>query len=85
MKPVDFKGKNVTFAKNQDDYLPLPAYVGRDTNGNTCVVSCWEMSDVELQEVMKTKRVFVIILTYGKPLQPQNLEAYSPMTFPDEN
>jgi hypothetical protein len=34
------------------------------------VITCWEMSDEELAEVIKTKRVYLSQLTFGKALQP---------------
>jgi len=85
MKPIEFKGQNVVFAKNQPEFENLPAYCGPDVEGKTVAVTCWEMTDQELQEVVKTKKVFVITVTYGGPIQPQSLEAYNPMIFPEEN
>lgn len=32
------------------------------TNGN-CSVSCWELSDEEIEEIVRTRRVFISILS----------------------
>jgi len=36
MKLIKFKGQNCTFAENQPEYIPLPAY--RDNEG--IIISC---------------------------------------------
>ena len=38
MKPIEFKGQNVVFAKDQDGYQPLPACIKKDNYGT--VVTC---------------------------------------------
>ena len=40
MKPIKFKGYNIIYAKDQLDYVPLPAY--RTKEG--IVTSCWYFS-----------------------------------------
>jgi hypothetical protein len=66
MKPTDFPGHNVVFAKDQPEYLPLPAH--RTSDGE--VTSCWELTEEELQEVMRTRRIYVTQHTFNRPLQP---------------
>ncbi len=66
MKPVEFKGQNVVFAKDQPEYLPLPAL--RLPDGE--VITCWEFSEEELQEVIRTKRIYFSQLTFNTHLQP---------------
>ena len=73
MKPVDFPESNVVFAKDQPEYLPLPAY----TSGGR-VVSCWHLSWRERFKLLFTGRVWLLVLTFGSPLQPQRVEADSP-------
>lgn len=67
MKPIEFPGFNTTFAKDQPEYQPLPAYVG--PNGE--VVSCWELTMRERIQVLETGRLYLTQLTFGQPLQPQ--------------
>lgn len=66
MKPVEFKGQNVVFGQDQPEYQPLPAL--RMPDGE--VITCWEMTDEQLQEVIRTKRVYLKQTTFNGPLQP---------------
>tara|TARA_R110002020_G_scaffold475112_1_gene708608 strand:+ start:4485 stop:4745 length:261 start_codon:yes stop_codon:yes gene_type:complete len=66
MKPVSFKGQNVVFAKDQPEYQPLPALKMPDGE----VITCWELSDQEIEDVTKTKRIYLQQLTFNQPLQP---------------
>lgn len=75
MKPIEFDGCNVTFAKDQPEYLPLPAH--RKEDGE--VVSCWELTDEEIQEVIKTKKIYLSLLTFNKRIQPQRLSVENPV------
>lgn len=79
MKPVRFDESNTVIGEDQPEYMPLPALIkpysvgyGDDIavypKGN--VVSCWELSDEELQAIIKTRRVYLSVLTFGKPVQP---------------
>lgn len=75
MKPVEFDGWNAEIAKDQKEYLTLPAHIAKDGE----VVSCWELSDEEIEEIKKTKRIYLGISTFNKPLQPQRLSVYNPV------
>jgi len=69
MKPINFKGKNVTFAENQPEYLPLPAH--KTENG--LVTSCWKCSLLDRIRILLFGRIWVQNLTFNKPLQPQKI------------
>lgn len=66
MKPVEFTGCNVLFGADQPEYLPLPAL--RLPDGD--VITCWEITDEELSEIVKTKRIYFSQLTFYQALQP---------------
>lgn len=66
MKPVEFKEQNVVYAKDQKEYMPLPAL--RFDDGT--VISCWKMSWKELFKILLHRKVWVSVLTFNKPLQP---------------
>jgi hypothetical protein len=66
MNPVEFKGQNVIFAKDQPEYNPLPALKLEDG----MVITCWELSDEEINQLVKSKRLFISMLTFNQPLQP---------------
>jgi hypothetical protein len=67
MKPVTFKEHNVIFAKDQKEYLPLPAYKAPDGT----VVSCWKISLMERVKVLVFGRLWLSQLTFNSLLQPQ--------------
>lgn len=66
MKPVEFKEQNVVYAKDQKEYMPLPALKFEDGTVNTC----WKMSWKELLKIVRTRKVWVSVMTFNKPLQP---------------
>lgn len=66
MKPKDFKGQNVIFAKDQLEYQPLPAQVFPDGT----VITCWELTEQELMDITKNKCFYLQQLTFNQPLQP---------------
>lgn len=71
MIPVEFAESNVVFAKDQPEYLPLPAHKTPDG----VVVSCWKCTLFERLRIALSGRVFVSNLTFNHPLQPQLLAA----------
>jgi hypothetical protein len=71
MKPIEFKEHNVVFAKNQPEYIPLPAYKYAGTDGE--VVSCWQLSFIERMRLLLTGKVWLMMLTFHEPLTPVSL------------
>lgn len=70
MKIIDFPGSNAIYAKNQPEYLPLPSH--RTADG--FVTSCWEPTIWECIKMIFGAKIWVMIMTNNKPLQPQRLE-----------
>lgn len=68
MKPVDFEEKNITFAEDQPEYLPLPAHHAHDGQGN--VTTVWELTDEEIQILLRTKQIRLNQMTFNMNLQP---------------
>jgi hypothetical protein len=66
MQPIEFKGQNVIFAKDQPEYLPLPAM--RMPDGE--VYTCWSISDEELLSIIENRCIYLKQLTFNQPLQP---------------
>jgi hypothetical protein len=75
MDIVQFKECNVIYAENQPEYLPLPAHRSKDGT----VTSCWKMSWKERLRVLFTGKVFLQLLTFNKPLQPQWMTVNNPV------
>ena len=67
MKPVEFPEQTTVFARNQEPYLPLPAY----TDG-TEVISCWHLTLRERLRVLFFGVIWLRQLTFGHKLQPQS-------------
>lgn len=77
MKAIEFEQQNIIFAKDQKEYLPLPAY----TQENGLVTFCMELEDGELEDIMKTKVLELTVLTFRRPVQPIKITTIKP-TFP---
>lgn len=73
MKPIDFPEKNVDVAKDQDEYLTLPAYVNKEET-----ISCWQLTWWERVVVLFTGRLWFRQMNFGSPLQPQLPSVKSP-------
>lgn len=67
-QPANWHGANKTLGpprgKDETQVGSLPVF----TNGVQCV-SCWELSDEELAEVVRSKRVFLVVM-YGQSQPP---------------
>jgi hypothetical protein len=64
--PVKFAGYNVNLQTplNSENIAVIPVF-----NNSICTVSCWELSDEELAEIIKSKRVYLTVL-FGKTSPP---------------
>ena len=78
MKPIKFKQQNVTIAKDQPQYQPIPAHHADDDCGS--VIFCWQLTDEEKQRVMETGVIWHSSMTFGSPFQPQLLSTECPFT-----
>ena len=75
MKPIEFDGQNAEFAKNQIEYINLPA---RLEDG--VVTTCWSLSWRERLQVLFRGVVWLRVLTWDKPLQPLQMMTERPYT-----
>lgn len=71
MKPKKFKGSNITFAENQPEYQPLPAFRANSPLGE--VVTCWQPTFMERLHILFKGEVWVSMLTFNQPITPLNL------------
>lgn len=77
MKARNFKQQNVIFAKDQEEYLPLPAYC--DTETRTATFS-FKLSEEEIKQVIETGTIYLTTLTFNQPLQPISQSLLNPFT-----
>ena len=66
MKPIDFPGRNVVFAKDQPQYRALFAH--RTVEGR--VTSCWTLTWGERLAMLWRGRFWLSVLTFNSPPQP---------------
>lgn len=66
MKPITFKESNVVYAKDQPEYLQLPAY--RNHCGD--VICLWKLNILERIKIVFTGKLWLHVLTFNHPLQP---------------
>lgn len=65
-QPVEFEGQNLVLRPpaGSENVSPLPIF----RNG-TCCVSCWELSDAEIAEIVKSRRVYLSVF-FGQTQPP---------------
>lgn len=68
MKPVNFTEVNVTYAKDQPGYQPLPGCKLDTIEGH--FITCWKLSFKERMRILLTGRIWACLLTFNKPLTP---------------
>ena len=82
MKPIEFEGQNVVFAKDQPEYNPLPAFRNNSPEGE--VVTKWELSEEDLEAINETGCIWLQQMTFNNPLQPILLSSKPLITLTDE-
>lgn len=75
MRAIRFKECNAVYAKDQPEYLQLPAH---KTVGGI-VTSCWKLSFRELIWILLTGKVYLKMMTFGRPLQPLKMSVKKPL------
>lgn len=66
MDPIDFPEKNVTWAENQPEFRPLPAYTSeRET------ITCWKLTWRERFALLWRGELWLRQMNFGAALQAQ--------------
>lgn len=68
MKAIEFPEQNTVFAKDQPEYLPLPAFKNDSPQGE--VIFCMRLSFLERVKILFTGNLWCSLLTFNKPLTP---------------
>ena len=72
MIPTAFDEDNAALGRPQgmtdEECAPLSVFIGNDSAQNPVVISCWKLTDEELAEVIRTRRVWVIV--HGNTMPP---------------
>ena len=65
MTQIEFPEQTAVFAKDQPEYLPLPAFVNPDPNSMGEVISLWQLSPAELEEINRNGgKIYFTICTF---------------------
>ena len=71
---------NFTFSKpssmTDEECAPLHVWKGNDTAGSPVIISCWQFSKEDLEEIARTGRMYLTICGQGMP--PVSLQTESP-------
>ena len=78
MKPIEFPGFNATFAKDQPEYLPLPAHINKEEG---VVTTSWDLSWKERFKILFGANLYLQTMTFNKPLQPILPSVENPLNF----
>jgi hypothetical protein len=74
MKLIEFPEQTVVIAKDQPEYLPMPAHYNKEAGIVTCL---WKLTLRERIKLLFTGKLWHQISTFGMALQPQRLEVFS--------
>lgn len=80
MIPVQFPESNAVLARHQGEYEPMAVYTFGDKEGR--IACCFRLSDAELEEIARTRTLWVQQLTFGRPFQPIALSTQRPDDMP---
>ena len=76
MNCIEFPEQTVVYAKNQPEYIPLPAHKFNDADGR--IAFCWKLTWHERFVVLFTGILWHEVLTFNQPLQPQRMSVDKP-------
>lgn len=74
---VTFPEVNQVIAKDQPEYLPLPAH-RRANSPEGEIVFCWALSWPQRLKVLLTGKLWHSVWTFNNSLQPQRVEVDKP-------
>lgn len=76
MKAVEFPQVNVRIAENQPQYETLPAHIVDEPEGR--IITCFELTDEEIDEIVKTRKLWHVQLSFRQRMQPISLSTQKP-------
>lgn len=68
--------REITYAKDQPEYLPLPAIVMQGVEKE--VLTRWELTNEEKIALLSGGQIYLSLWTFGGPLQPIRLRVAHP-------
>lgn len=67
MKPIEFPEQNNIATSDDENVKPLPICISSD---GFQAISCWEVTDEDIERIKQTKRIYLSQMNYGAPLYP---------------
>lgn len=77
MKAIPFNGANVTLRGNGDNVRDMVVY----SDGLVCV-SVWELSDQEMAELLRTRKLYLTVFHPPSNFPPVGLSTEDPLPSP---
>lgn len=71
MIPIEFPEMNFTYSKPQgmtdEECAPLHVFKGKDEASTPVIISCWQLSKEDLEEINRTGKIYLQIVGHGMP------------------
>ncbi len=77
MIPVRFPEANLLLAMAQDEYEPMEVHLEGNTT-ERCMTACFRLSDAEIDELVRTRTLWIRQLTFGRGYAPIALSTQKP-------
>ena len=77
MHLIEFPEQTCVIAKDQPQYMPLPAWRDPDDVQGR-IICCWKLSWREVFTLIFTRKIWHSVFTFNQPLQPQLLDLKYP-------
>ncbi len=77
MRAVEFPQANTILGASQPQYIPLPAHWDK-TSPEQAMTSCFELTDEEVEEIVRTRRIWNTQLTFGRGYHPVRMSCSNP-------
>jgi hypothetical protein len=77
MELIEFPEQTLIIAKDQPQYMPMPAHVD-PTLSEVPITCCWRLTWRERLAILLTGNIWHTVLTFGGSLQPQLLQVVKP-------
>jgi hypothetical protein len=74
--PANFPESNAILARDQDPYEPMYVHQFKDSEGR--IAMCFRLSPVEIDEIVKTRTLWIQQLTFNRRFQPIGLSTQKP-------
>lgn len=75
MQAVEFPEQTQILAKDQPQYQPIPIHYDPKYGAAT---SCFQLSDEEVEEIVRTRRIWNTQVTFGNPYHPIRMSVSKP-------